>query len=105
MNENIIKILVIALAALAAAGVVFLLRRQLSARAKEILLGLVAEAERRFGAKTGEIKLSSVLGELYARMPALLQLLFPTKTVDEWVEAALAKFKEMIGKVEKDDSN
>ena len=105
MNENIIKILVIALAALAAAGVVFLLRRQLSARAKEILLGLVAEAERRFGAKTGEIKLSSVLGELYARMPALLQLLFPTETVDEWVEAALAKFKEMIGKVEKDDSN
>lgn len=104
MNENIIKIAVSVLAVLVAGGVVYLLRAKLSARAKEILLGLVAEAERRFGAGTGEIKLSSVLGELYARMPALLQLLFPTETLDEWVEAALAKFKEMIGEVEKDDS-
>ncbi len=103
MNDNIIKIIVVSLAALAAAGLVYLLRAKLSSRAKEILLGLVAEAERRFGAGTGAIKLSSVLGELYARMPALLQLLFPTKTLDEWVEAALAKFKEMIGEVEKND--
>jgi hypothetical protein len=103
MNDNIIKIIVAVLAALAAAGLLYLLRAKLSSRAKEILLGLVAEAERRFGAGTGAIKLSSVLGELYARMPALLQLLFPTKTLDAWVEAALAKFKEMIGEVEKDD--
>ena len=103
MNDNIIRIIVTVLAALAAAGLVYLLRARLSTRAKEILLGLVAEAERRFGGKTGEIKLSSVLGELYARMPALLQLLFPTKTLDAWVEAALVKFKEMIGEVESDD--
>ena len=105
MNENIIKIAVALFAAVAAAGAVYLLREKLSVRAKEILLGLVAEAERRFGAGTGEIKLSSVLGELYARMPVLLQLLFPTKVLDTWVEAALVKFKEMIGEVEKDDGN
>lgn len=101
MNDSIIKAVVAALLLLAAAGVVFLLRKCLSGKAKAILLGLVAEAEARFGAGTGAIKLSAVLGELYARMPALLQLLFPTETVDGWVESALAAFKGMIGK-EKD---
>lgn len=98
MNDTIIKAIVAALLLSAAAGVVCLLRKQLSVKAKEILLGLVAEAEDRFGAGTGAIKLSAVLGGLYERMPSILQFLFPTKTVDGWVESALAAFKDMIGK-------
>ena len=96
MNDHIIKIAVAALALLLAAGVVYLLRGEIAKRAKSILLGLVAEAEERFGAGTGEIKLSSVLGNLYARTPSLLQLLFPKETVDAWVESALSHFKELL---------
>lgn len=103
MNETIIKIALGVLAAALAAGVLYLYRDKLGRRAKSILLGLVAEAEERFGAGTGEIKLSSVLGNLYARTPALLQLLFPKETVDGWVEAALAHFKKLIGEVKDDD--
>ena len=103
MNETIIKIAMGVCAILFCAGAVYLFRDKLGKRAKSILLGLVAEAEERFGAGTGEIKLSSVLGNLYARTPALLQLLFPKETVDGWVEAALAHFKELIGEVTDDD--
>ena len=103
MNELTIKIALAVLGVLFLAGAVYLFRGRIGERAKSILLGLVAEAEEHFGAGTGEIKLSSVLGNLYARTPALLQLLFPKETVDGWVEDALARFKEMLGEVADDD--
>lgn len=103
MNDTIFGIAVASLLALGAAGAVYLLREQLSLRAKGILLALVAEAEEHFGPGTGEIKLSSVLSELYARMPLFLQLLFPQETVVAWVEGALAHFKEILCEVTGDD--
>ena len=103
MNDTILGIVVAALFALGAAGGVYLLREQLSLRAKSILLSLVAEAEERFGCGTGEIKLSSVLSEFYARSPLCLQILFPKETVVAWVESALARFKEILCEVTEDD--
>ncbi len=103
MNDTIFGIVAAFLFALCAAGGVYLLREQLSERAKSILLVLVAEAEERFGGGTGEIKLSSVLAELYARMPLCLQILFPKETVVGWVESALVRFREILREVTEDD--
>ena len=99
----IVKIVLGVVAALFGVGVIYLLRGRIAERAKALLLGLVADAEERFGAGTGEIKLSSVLGNLYALTPALLQWLFPKETVDGWVETALTRFKEIISGVTDDD--
>lgn len=96
--ENIILATLAGLAALGCvAGAVYLARRGLSDRAKRILLGLVAEAEAYFGAGTGAIKLSSVLGKLYAAMPPLLQFLFRRETIEDWIEEAVDALKQYLG--------
>ncbi len=99
--ENIILTI---LAALAAAGcvaaAVFFARNGLSAHAKRILLGLVAEAEAYFGAGTGAIKLSSVLGKLYAAMPPLMQILFRRETIEGWIEEAVSALKAYLREAE-----
>jgi hypothetical protein len=82
------------------AGLIFCLRGGLSARARAILLGLVAEAEVLFGAGTGEIKFSAVLSRLYAAMPSVLQFLFSEKTVASWIEDAVAALKACLGEEE-----
>ena len=103
MNDTILELIAAIFCALFAAGCIFLLREGIAKRAKSILLALVAEAEEHFGAGTGEIKLSSVLGEFYARVPLLLQILFPKETVCAWVEEALARFKALLSEVSEDD--
>ncbi len=92
MSQPIISAIIAVLAFL---GTVLIaaLRGGLSERAKSILLGLVAEAESYFGAGTGRIKFSAVLGRLYATMPSLLQVLFSEKTVTAWIEEAVLSLK------------
>lgn len=75
------------------AGLILIRRRGLSEQAKSILLGLVAEAESIFGAGTGQIKFSAVLGRLYAALPGTVQLLFSQKTVASWIEDAVMQLK------------
>lgn len=85
----------LALAAVAT-GVVYIMRHGLSAKAKQILLGLVTIAEEQFGAGTGEIKLSAVAGWLYSAMPSALQFLFSSSTVETWINCAVEKMKEKL---------
>lgn len=92
MSQPIMSVIIAVLSVLAAI-LVAALRGGLSERAKSILLGLVAEAESYFGAGTGRIKFSAVLGRLYATMPTLLQVLFSEKTVADWIEEAVASLK------------
>lgn len=89
---------ILTLLLLAVAGVILILvwRYGLSARAKRVLLGLVAEAEACFGAGTGEIKLSSVFGKLYAMMPEAFRLLFSERTVRAWIEDALTTLRGLL---------
>lgn len=101
MMENIILTV---LAAVAAAGcvaaAVYFARNGLSSHAKRILLGLVAEAEAYFGAGTGAIKFSSVLGRLYASMPAVLQVLFRRETIEGWIEEAVDALRAYLSEGE-----
>ena len=75
------------------AGLILIRRRGLSERAKKILLGLVAEAERAFGAGTGAIKFSAVLGRLYGALPETVQFLFSQETIASWIEDAVLQLK------------
>ncbi len=77
------------------AGLLIIKKRGLSSRAKKILLGLVAEAEVLFGAGTGSVKFSAVLGRLYAALPATVQFLFSEETVASWIEDAVAALKSL----------
>ena len=60
----------------------------------------MAEAEAYFGAGTGAIKLSSVLGKLYAAMPPLMQILFRRETIEGWIEEAVSALKAYLREAE-----
>jgi hypothetical protein len=80
----------------AAVAAVLVARRGLSARARRIQLGLVAEAECYFGDGTGAIKFSAVLGRLYESLPAVAQLLFKPETVEGWIEEAVSALRRYL---------
>ena len=97
MSQTVLTLLCVLLFGGVCVGLVFCLRGGLSARARNILLGLVAEAESFFGSGTGEIKFSAVLGRLYAAMPPVLQFLFSEKTIASWIEDAVDALKFCLG--------
>lgn len=96
MNQIILPLLCALFALFLLGAAIYFARRGLSARARAILLGLVAEAESYFGEGTGKIKLSAVLGRLYESMPPLLQVLFKPSTIEGWIEEAVAAFKHYL---------
>lgn len=96
MNRILLPLLCGIGALLLLGAAVYFARRGLSARARAILLGLVAEAESYFGEGTGKIKLSAVLGRLYESMPPLLQVLFKPATIEGWIEEAVTAMKRYL---------
>lgn len=60
----------------------------------KILLVLIDEAEEIYGSKTGKLKFSYVLEKLYAMLPATIKLFVSYKTLEKWIEKALAEMKE-----------
>ena len=93
MNQTIATVIAALAFVGVCAGLLIIKRRGLSSRAKKILLGLVAEAEKSFGKGTGSIKFSAVLGRLYAALPGAVQLLFSEETVASWIEDAVSTLK------------
>lgn len=67
-----------------------------------VLRRLVAEAEKAYGSKTGQIKKAAVLSAIYQIMPAILRPFFPPAVMDELIEDAL---KWMKAELEKADAN
>lgn len=63
----------------------------------KMLYSLVTEAEKQYGSGTGELKLSSVVSQVYSKLPSVASII-PVKTVEKWVEEALAKAKEKWAK-------
>lgn len=59
-----------------------------------ILYKLVTQAEREFGAGTGELKYAAVSDWIYERLPAILKFLFTAKDIDKMIESALAAAKK-----------
>lgn len=63
----------------------------------KMLFALITEAERQYGSGTGELKLSSVVSQVYEKLPAALNII-PVATVEKWVEQALVSAKEKWAK-------
>ncbi|MBU5438271.1 hypothetical protein KQI42_09640 [Tissierella sp. MSJ-40] len=59
-----------------------------------ILYRLVTQAEREFGAGTGELKFAVVSDWVYERLPAILRILFTAKDIDKMIETALEEAKK-----------
>lgn len=74
--------------------VVVLIKRGETKILNNILYRLVTQAEREFGAGTGELKYAAVSDWIYERMPAILKFLFTSKDIDKMIEAALEAAKE-----------
>ncbi len=68
---------------------------------KQILFALVTKAEQEFGSGTGALKKAMVISWIYEKLPAILKLMITEKTLDKWVEDALAYAKEKWASNEK----
>nr|DAT14966.1 MAG TPA: holin [Caudoviricetes sp.] len=79
-------------------GCVFLIRRGYESKVKEMLLYLVCKAEELYGSGTGELKYSAVVTWVYEKLPPIMRLLFTTKQIDCYIEAAVLQMKEYLSK-------
>lgn len=59
-----------------------------------ILYRLVTQAEKEYGAGTGELKYAAVSDWIYERLPAILKFLFTSKVIDKMIETALEAAKK-----------
>lgn len=82
---------------LAALGVIaiaiFAVVKQEKAIIFKMLYALVTEAEKNYGSGTGELKLSSVVSQVYEKAPTIASVI-PVGTLEKWVNEALEKAKE-----------
>jgi hypothetical protein len=77
----------------AVVGLITLYRREGVAALKNMLFALVAEAEREYGAGTGELKKSAVIQCIYERLPKFATLVITRRTIETLLESALAYAK------------
>ena len=59
----------------------------------KMLFSLVTEAEKQYGGGTGELKLSSVVAQIYEKLPSLSRFI-PVKTLEKWVNEGLEDAKK-----------
>lgn len=74
--------------------VVVLIKRGEIKVLNNILYKLVTQAEREFGAGTGELKYAAVSDWIYERLPVILKFLFTAKDIDNMIETALQAAKK-----------
>lgn len=63
---------------------------------KKIVLDLVVRAEKALGSGTGELKYAWVVGELYRKLPPIIQLLFTDKDIDNFIDEGVEKLKTYL---------
>ena len=91
MNSTLI--LIIAILAVVA-FVVFLAVRGKKEIIYKMIYALVCEAEEQFGSGTGKQKFAYVMEKIYAELPPIFKILIDYKTLEKWIEMALAEAKE-----------
>ena len=60
----------------------------------KMLYVLIDEAEKIYGSKAGKLKFSYVLDKVYATLPSTIKVFISYKTLEGWIEKALAEMKE-----------
>ena len=74
--------------------IITLIKRGKTKILNNILYKLVTQAEREYGAGTGELKYAAVSDWIYERLPAILKILFTSKDIDTMIETALEVAKK-----------
>lgn len=59
----------------------------------KMLYALVTEAEKDLGSGTGSLKLATVIEAIYPKLPAIIKMFITDKTLQKWIEDALAAAK------------
>ncbi|MCI6842435.1 MAG: hypothetical protein PUG87_00130 [Eubacteriales bacterium] len=67
---------------------------------RELVLSLVVNAEKEYGAKTGPIKKSDVTAKIYSMLPTASKLLISSGTVSDLIEEAKERMDETLPKNE-----
>ena len=60
---------------------------------KNIILGLVIQAELNWGSGAGKLKFIEVMSTIYEKLPLIVQLFIPQSKIIEWIEAAVEYVK------------
>ena len=63
---------------------------------KKVILALVAEAEKKFGEGTGEIKHCYVVERIYEVLPWFIRALFNKKQIDSLIKAAVSYLENYL---------
>lgn len=100
IKSHLIEILLSAAAVVCA---FILIKKGYKQRAKNILLSLVATAEKNWGAGTGAIKFSSVVGAIYEKLP-FVKLFLSEQTISALIEDSVEALKKYLGG-ESDEKN
>ena len=74
-------------------GILILVKRGETKILKQILFGLVTQAEQEYGDGTGKLKYAKVADWIYQRIPAVLKVLFTAKDLEKLIEEALDSAK------------
>ena len=90
MDKLILLLIVLAVLAV----FIFLSLRGKKQIVYKMLYVLVDEAEEIYGSKTGKLKFSYVLEKVYALLPSTIKIFISYKTLEKWIEKALAEMKE-----------
>lgn len=63
---------------------------------RDMILGLVVEAEKFLGSGTGDLKYAMVVNKIYSKFPKLLTLLFTKKELNDLIEEAVQRLKKVL---------
>lgn len=88
---------ILAVLAIIAVSILALVKQEKTVIFK-MLYALVTEAEKNYGAGTGELKLASVIASVYEKIPPFVATIIPAKTLENWVEQALVEAKNKWAK-------
>jgi hypothetical protein len=79
---------VLVVLALLVGAILLIVKKQYTILDK-IALVLVTEAEKKYGEKTGAVKLAAVIDWLYPKIPAIIRLFITEKQIEKIVERVL----------------
>lgn len=79
-------------------GCVLLIKKGYEGKVEQMLFYLVCKAEEIYGSGTGDLKYSAVVTWIYDRLPTIVKILFSTRQIDKYIEAAVLQMKEYLAK-------
>ncbi|GHU56991.1 hypothetical protein AGMMS49975_21520 [Clostridia bacterium] len=72
-------------------GAIVLISKKQYTILDKIVLTLVVEAEKKYGAGTGAVKLAAVVDWLYPKIPAIIRLFITEKQIEQQIERVLTE--------------